>query len=767
MSYKILEKNGVDNENVDGGAFNNFAAGGRDGIVGGVLSECALAAAGSTVSISPGLIMLHGIRVKVTGIETLSLSSVPIKPMSYQVVAQVTLASNGDVDFSIFIRTPQPLVQDPLYQNNVGVYQAELASFTHNSDGTISNLTKTLDIIYGSGGGSVNIEVGTVTTETLDAGLDADFDVNIRNEEGTNKILLDFDAKIPRGASGTDDQAVHFTPQELSDSQKSQARKNIGADKSLYNLGAYDTYVDNGDGTVTVTRKTRYISTKELCGITWHLNNNNAYPVFYTDGSSSYSISNSVSNSDTISFTQNVWGRENSFCTRCYQDGSVRVDISLSANEASWSVENLLSWIVQNNLYIQAEVGTSEQYTETLIAKTPINTLDANMSDIVRDEVEKTLNLADIQKQITINSGTEQWVSYTIALKAGTYTISSSNIPDGIICQIIINGDFVWITNNYHIFTIKNDLSVTVRFGNNQVSQNTTFTPTIMLNEGSHAYPYQPYNGAIVHEKQLNDALEGYITFVGVVTDINNVSIGEYQKQFYGFVNSNTSNAPSTSAGTLFTNNHSETYASQQYITDTGSFYFRDKQNGTWNAWKQVADRSWVQDNYLPLTGGTINGTINATGQVQEAGQRVYSPNNPPPGMSPRYMHHVLIRVTGPTNSSFQVIITADFSVSFTTAETNYYILLDLETGSNSVFESMLDVYNALLGIRQIGFISVNQTFSAGQGPCEIAFSSPTSGRVSALFSEGIIESSLVFRTINAPNIHFEFVSDDVEAINN
>ena len=88
MSYKILEQTGSDNENVDGGAFNNFAAGGRDGIVGGVLSECALAAAGSTVSISPGLIMLHGIRVKVTGIETLSLSSVPIKPMSYQVVAQ-------------------------------------------------------------------------------------------------------------------------------------------------------------------------------------------------------------------------------------------------------------------------------------------------------------------------------------------------------------------------------------------------------------------------------------------------------------------------------------------------------------------------------------------------------------------------------------------------------------------------------------------------------------------------------------------------------
>ena len=171
MSYKILEQNGVDNQNIDGGAFNNFAAGGRDGIVGGVLAECSLTAAGSAIGISPGLLILHGIRIKVTGLETLAISSVPLNPTSYQIVAQVTLASNGDVDFSFFIRTPQPLVQNPLYQNDAGTYQAELASFTHNPDGTISNLTKTLDILYGSGGGDVNIEVGNVTTQTLDAGF--------------------------------------------------------------------------------------------------------------------------------------------------------------------------------------------------------------------------------------------------------------------------------------------------------------------------------------------------------------------------------------------------------------------------------------------------------------------------------------------------------------------------------------------------------------------------------------------------------------------
>lgn len=242
MSYKILEQNGIDNENVDGGAFNNFASGGRDGIVGGVLSECALTAAGSAIGVSPGLIILHGIRVKVTGIETLSLSSVPLRPTSYQIVAQVTLASNGDVDFSFFIRTPQPLVQNSLYQNSAGTYQAELASFTHNPDGTISDLMKTLDVIYGSGGGDVNIEVGTVTTETLAAGLDADFDVSVRREEGTNKVLLDFDAKIPRGASGTDDEAVHFTPQALTAPQQTQAQQNMGIGLSYEQLedGTYN-----------------------------------------------------------------------------------------------------------------------------------------------------------------------------------------------------------------------------------------------------------------------------------------------------------------------------------------------------------------------------------------------------------------------------------------------------------------------------------------------------------------------------------------------
>ena len=496
MSYKILEQNGIDNENVDGGAFNNFAAGGRDGIVGGVLSECALAAAGSTVSISPGLIMLHGIRVKVTGIETLSLSSVPLRPTSYQIVAQVTLASNGDVDFSFFIRTPQPLVQNSLYQNSAGTYQAELASFTHNPDGTISNLTKTLDIIYGSGGGSVNIEVGTVTTETLDAGLDADFDVSVRHEEGTNKVLLDFDAKIPRGASGTDDQAVHFTPQGLSDSQKSQARKNIGADKSLYNLGAYDTYVDNGDGTVTVTRKTGIYNVPINSFV---LDANNCFQQNITlPNTDKYFGVDSDPESSSEHATSNIyplgkWGRDDTFYIS--PDNWLRVFDNSYSKDATGLAQFKASLEAAGGMYILYETDTS--YTEKLPANVPLNTLDANMSDIVRDEVEKTLNLCQVKNPAV---GSRIYIG---TVSAGTYSICLNESP----------------ANNigYQFQLFPNPSTTEPIFTDNVISTKTTFTVTettdlyiyvngkvgtfsVMLNAGSNIYPYQPYNGAIVHE---------------------------------------------------------------------------------------------------------------------------------------------------------------------------------------------------------------------------------------------------------------------------
>lgn len=228
MSYKILEQNGVENEVVDGGALNNFCAGNRDGIIAGVLSECALAAVGNGVSISPGLLIICGVRIKITAAEMLYVSSVPLRATRYQIIAQVTLGADGNISAEFFLQSNASLKRDAIYVQGYGTYQAEIGSFTHNPDGSISDLVRTLDVISSGGVGSVNIEVGNVVTNTLAAGLNAEVDVTVRQQG--DKAVLDFTMQIPQGASGTDEEAVHFTPQDLTDEQKQSARSNIGLD---------------------------------------------------------------------------------------------------------------------------------------------------------------------------------------------------------------------------------------------------------------------------------------------------------------------------------------------------------------------------------------------------------------------------------------------------------------------------------------------------------------------------------------------------------
>lgn len=153
MAYKILENNGVDNENIDGGAFNNLAAGNKSGIVGNVLNECAVAATGNHVIISPGLLILHGVRVKITESETISVASTPSSDVTYQLVAQITMTEAGAISFMLFAQTPTELTKDRLFVGGGGTYQIELGRFTHQTDGAISGAMRTASIIRHGGDG--------------------------------------------------------------------------------------------------------------------------------------------------------------------------------------------------------------------------------------------------------------------------------------------------------------------------------------------------------------------------------------------------------------------------------------------------------------------------------------------------------------------------------------------------------------------------------------------------------------------------------------
>ena len=161
MEYKILEENGVENKNVDGAAFNNFSAGGKSGVVAGVLDQCKITYTSNKISIGTGLLLIHGIRIKILSPEVLSISGVPAADINYKIIARVVLAQDESITFSIQMRTDGSLVQEPLYEHEKGTYELELGKFTHlSSSGWIDNAVRTCEVLTnpaGSGGEVDNI----------------------------------------------------------------------------------------------------------------------------------------------------------------------------------------------------------------------------------------------------------------------------------------------------------------------------------------------------------------------------------------------------------------------------------------------------------------------------------------------------------------------------------------------------------------------------------------------------------------------------------
>lgn len=140
MEYKILEQNGIENENVDGAEFNNLSTGLKDIVVGKVFNECEFVVTNSsTITMLPGLLVIQGFRIKVLSKYDYNFTSLPVTKYVYNIVARITLASDRNVSFSIDC-LPQGyiLTKDNLFENEVGTYETILATFEIDSTGITS-----------------------------------------------------------------------------------------------------------------------------------------------------------------------------------------------------------------------------------------------------------------------------------------------------------------------------------------------------------------------------------------------------------------------------------------------------------------------------------------------------------------------------------------------------------------------------------------------------------------------------------------------------
>ena len=142
MEYKILESNGVEIENIDGAALNNFITGYKSGIVANVGKSCNLIPYSNTLTIDTGLIIVSGFRVKILQPISFILTGSPAYSTDYQLVLKITLNKDRSVLSNLFVREMQVLTQNNLLIEEEGVYEFEIASFRYNVDGTISSIQK-------------------------------------------------------------------------------------------------------------------------------------------------------------------------------------------------------------------------------------------------------------------------------------------------------------------------------------------------------------------------------------------------------------------------------------------------------------------------------------------------------------------------------------------------------------------------------------------------------------------------------------------------
>ena len=203
---RILTKNNIDNTNIDGARDFNFNAGRRSGIVKGALNQGNLFSSSSnTIALDTCELRLCGHRIVIDAVEYKTLVNIPSTPIRYSLISQVVVDDNSNVNFELFLQTSSTsLIQDNLDKNGIGTYQLEIGRFTQQMDGTITDVVRTADLITGgignSDGGAIN--VGNVSTNTLEAGMEAEVDIEERFEPKDKKTYTDFTFSIPKGDQG-------------------------------------------------------------------------------------------------------------------------------------------------------------------------------------------------------------------------------------------------------------------------------------------------------------------------------------------------------------------------------------------------------------------------------------------------------------------------------------------------------------------------------------------------------------------------------------
>ena len=359
------------------------------------------------------------------------------------------------------------------------------------------------------------------------------------------------------------------------------------AKKNDYNLGAYDTYVSNGDGTVSITRKTGYVVINSENITKLKTDNNIRYVetnVFITDvngtawqhtvGKCSQPLTVMIGDDTSLinGNLKNVILIRYLISSNFYNNGAIILQKE--------NLETLQDYKNLCPLYIQYELLTS--YTEQVIENQPIHTLDQNGEEWLRDEWEKGLNLNSYNG----GNGGANGVTYVWDEDAQTLTLNSSGSPNNAIFMTLIErlpaGKYSVVTevlsgtvspghirvgmhysddstNGWQASNIPLSAGITtLHFYTAQTSNVVLMTPyegaatttvtdfkvRIAIYRGNVEYPWYPYNGDIIRQKDIDSTLGGYVPKIDL-DDEPSVDLNELTAAGMYRLNKNIANAPS------------------------------------------------------------------------------------------------------------------------------------------------------------------------------------------------------------------------------
>jgi hypothetical protein len=373
-------------------------------------------------------------------------------------------------------------------------------------------------------GTSAKFGTPVASAHALDANSDPTVTVTATGDD--EHKVFDFDFGIPRGQ----DVSLSDTYGTSTSNGYSQNYINGFNEKNLYNDGYYDSELTRDNYSRTVQRQTGYYCIDHVDtgggttsgGLHWYEDSTMPYlsTEIYTT-SSGYIGATFVSNIFVQTIGDWAW-YEKVECISSIQKtrNQFKFRIYLTAED----IASANKYLAEHPIYIQYKLPTS--YTEKVRINQPINTLNADLQLRLRNECEKGLNLLNTNGWSYMNAS---GISF------------SPNYVDGKLLYVNIYGTATTtvvyekkVTLTKGVYVLSNILGVgcswangdiRINVGSNTYDSETPFYveettecrariyvysgATVaqylypMLVRGTIPYPYQPYNGKIIHEVDL------------------------------------------------------------------------------------------------------------------------------------------------------------------------------------------------------------------------------------------------------------------------